>query len=57
MLVPIGLAQLPQTPRLPQISRLSQIPELSQLSGLFPNLGAGGFSAFQGQMGSVSHLL
>ena len=56
VLVPIGLAQLPQTPRLPQIPRLSQIPGLSEISGLLPqitrlflNLGAGGLSGANGQ--------
>ena len=56
MLVPTGLAQLPQTPGLPQIPGLSQIPRLSEISRLlpqitklFPNLGVEGLSGANGQ--------
>ena len=50
VLVPTGLAQLPQTPGLPQIPGLSEISGLlPQITRLFPNLGAGGLSGANGQ--------
>ncbi|KAK7824497.1 hypothetical protein CFP56_034299, partial [Quercus suber] len=56
MLVPIGLAQLQQTPGLPQIPGLSQIPGFTEISGLLPqitrffaSLGVGGLSRANGK--------